>query len=91
MTMATKRGNKPIFCVNRKRLRACRSEILPGPGKTLRWGVPEGSRGADGQLIHDDHVLADSLVAVLDQLDWHFSGSSIQIDGDDPLQRERRF
>ena len=70
---------------------ACLSEILPGPGKTLRWGVPEGSRGADGQLIHDDHVLADSLVAVLDQLDWHFSGSSIQIDGDDPLQRERRF
>ena len=24
---------------------ACQSEILPGPGKLLRWGVPEGTSG----------------------------------------------
>ncbi len=43
---------------------ACRSEILPGPAHTLRGGAPEGSP------IHDDIVLADSLVASLDQLKW---------------------
>ena len=37
----------------------CISEILPGPGKHLRWGVPDGSRGPDGELIHDDYILAD--------------------------------
>ena len=66
---------------------ACRSEVLPGPAKSLRWGVPEGARGPDGQLIHDDFLLADSLVALLDTLEWHISGDSIQIDGDDPLDR----
>ena len=48
----------------------CISEILPGPGKHLRWGVPDGSRGPDGELIHDDYILADSLTAVLDRLEW---------------------
>jgi len=27
----------------------------------------------DGELIHDDFILADSLTAKLDQLDWHFN------------------
>jgi hypothetical protein len=35
----------------------------PGPGKTLRWGVPPG-RG------HDDLVMSAALVAVLDGVDW---------------------
>jgi hypothetical protein len=48
----------------------CQFEILPGPGKILRWGVPEGTRGPDGALIHDDFLLADSLVARLDRLEW---------------------
>jgi hypothetical protein len=49
---------------------SCRSEVLPGPGRTLRWGVPEGTRGPDGALVHDDSLLADSLVAKLDSLSW---------------------
>ncbi len=49
----------------------CIYEILPGPAKTLRWGVPEGARGPDGSLLHDDFVLADSLVAKLDGLEWY--------------------
>ncbi len=48
----------------------CHSEILPGPAKTLRWGVPDGTRGPNSELIHDDFILADSLVAVLDRLKW---------------------
>ena len=52
---------------------ACRSEILPGPSHTLRWGVPEGTRGPDGELIHDDYLMADALVTELDRLDWSIS------------------
>jgi hypothetical protein len=70
---------------------SCTSEILLGPAKTLRWGVPEGSRSPDGSLIHDDHVLADSLVSQLDQLDWHIQSDSIHIDGSNPLNREVRL
>jgi hypothetical protein len=63
----------------------CICEVLPGPQKTLRWGVPDGARGPDGGLIHDDFILADSLVARLDQLEWHLSSPTIIIPGRDPL------
>lgn len=57
----------------------CISEILPGPLKTLRWGVPNGTRGPDGELIHDDFVVADSLVAKLDGLKWRLSSPAVLI------------
>ena len=50
--------------------RGCMSEVLPGPGKLLRWGVPDGTRAADGELLHDDAVISDSLVAILDRQGW---------------------
>jgi hypothetical protein len=67
----------------------CISEILSGPLKTLRWGVPDGARGPDGELVHDDYVLADSFVAVLDRLEWnnYVSTSVFVIEGFDPLDR----
>lgn len=50
------------------------SEILPGPAKTLRWGVKDGTRDTStGSLVHDDFILADSLVAVLDGMEWKAS------------------
>lgn len=53
------------------------SEILPGPAKTMRWSVPEGARDeTTGELIHDDHVIADSLVAILDKLEWSIAQES---------------
>jgi hypothetical protein len=55
----------------------CIMEILPGPQKNLRWGVPDGTRGPDGELIHDDFILADSLVAKLDGFKWYFGSPSI--------------
>jgi len=64
----------------------CICEILPGPAKTLRWGVPDGTRGPDGGLIHDDFILADSLTAKLDQLEWHIHLEPIFIEGLDPLE-----
>ena len=57
----------------------CSYEILPGPGKILRWGVPEGARAPDGTRLHDDFILADSLVAVLDRLDWHLTRPPVMI------------
>jgi hypothetical protein len=71
---------------------ACRSEILPGPRHNLRWGVPDGSRGSQGEILHDDMLLADSLVARLDQLEWHVSLPAIIIPGQDPLKdMDRRY
>lgn len=64
----------------------CISEILPGPAKHLRWGVPDGTRGPDGELIHDDYILADSLTAILDRLEWHASTMISTIEGWDPLE-----
>ncbi len=63
----------------------CISEILPGPQQTLRWGVPDGTRGPDGELIHDDFILADALTAKLDQLEWHFTSPTLIIPARDPL------
>jgi hypothetical protein len=67
----------------------CISEIMPGPSKTLRWGVPDGTRGPDGELIHDDYILADSFTAVLDRLEWSSSVPTLSasIEGFDPLER----
>jgi hypothetical protein len=71
---------------------ACRSEILPGPRQTMRWGVPEGQRGPQGEILHDDMLLADSLVARLDRLEWHFPLQTFIIPGRDPLKdMDRRY
>jgi hypothetical protein len=43
--------------------RACAATVLPGPGKILRWGVPE-ARG------HDDLLVSAALVGALEARDW---------------------
>jgi hypothetical protein len=63
----------------------CICELLPGPLQTLRWGVPDGTRGPDGSLIHDDFILADSLTAKLDLLEWRLSTPGLIVPGRDPL------
>jgi len=64
-----------------------KSEILPGPAKTLRWSVPDGTRDDDtGELIHDDFVTADAQVAVLDRLEWYITQESTILQRD--MQRE---
>jgi hypothetical protein len=71
---------------------ACTSEILPGPTKTLRWGVPEGTRAeGTGELIHDDYLLADALVAVLDRMDWSIQTDAEAGEGFDPLESGCNF
>jgi hypothetical protein len=58
----------------------CQSEILPGPAKTMRWGVKDGTRDqSTGLLVHDDWLLADSLVIELDKLEWIVSTKAVQV------------
>ena len=66
----------------------CRYEVLPGPGKTLRWGVPDGQRHPQsGQPVHDDLLLSAALCAVLDGQEWS-RGEAVSevVEGYDPLQ-----
>lgn len=82
-------------CVTRamvdKQYAACLSEVLPGPQRTMRWGVPEGTRDEDGALIHDDLLMADALLAEADLLDWSLRGETLIIPGRDPLEEMSRF
>jgi hypothetical protein len=52
-----------ITRIYRHQLAACTDEVLPGPGKMLRWSVP-ANRG------HDDLLISTALTARLDQFDW---------------------
>jgi hypothetical protein len=69
---------------------ACLSEVLIGPQKTLRWGVPDGTRDQNGELIHDDIVMADALVSQLDLLDWSISTGTLVVAARDPLEELSR-
>jgi len=58
--------------------------------------VPDGTRGPDGQLVHDDFLLADALVARLDELDRSIRFGRSIIRTKDPLDelartKRRRF
>ncbi|HEX7598111.1 MAG TPA: hypothetical protein VF518_07840, partial [Polyangia bacterium] len=53
----------------------CQYEILPGPEKKMKWGVPDGKRDpANGALLHDDLVVSAALACVLDGQKWGVSG-----------------
>jgi hypothetical protein len=52
-----------ITRIYRHQLAACTFEVLPGPGKPLRWSVP-ASRG------HDDLLISTALTVRLDEIDW---------------------
>jgi hypothetical protein len=66
---------------------ACELQVLDGPGKLARWGVPEGLRDENqgGGTIHDDLLLSAALVGVLDGLEWGVSGEVVVIRREDPL------
>lgn len=64
---------------------ACEAEVLIGPARTMRWGVPDGRRDEAGHLLHDDIVVADSLTAILDRLKWTVSSPTVILHAKDPL------
>ena len=65
---------------------ACESEILIGPQKTMRWGVPDGRRDQDGRPIHDDIPVTDSLTCMLDRLKWTVHSPTLIVPARDPLE-----
>ncbi|MDP2965975.1 MAG: hypothetical protein Q8N39_08090 [Pelolinea sp.] len=70
----------------------CQFEILPGPQKRVKWGVPDGTRNpATGNLVHDDQLISAALVSVLDNQDWAFSAPTFVINAPDPLDDEKGF
>ena len=70
---------------------ACVSEVLLGPQRSMRWGVPEGTRDQDGNLIHDDILMADALLAEADALEWTLSSKTLIIQPKDPLEEMSHF
>jgi len=64
----------------------CQSEVLEGPGKIMRWGVPDGTRDdLTGELVHDDVLISAALCAVLDDQEWAVLGAPVIISKPDPL------
>jgi hypothetical protein len=74
-----------------KQYEACTSEILIGPAKTMRWSVPDGTRDADGLLIHDDHVVTDAMTAILDKLQWVITSPTVIVNYPDVLDELSRI
>jgi hypothetical protein len=75
-----------ITRVYRHELAACQYEVLPGPGRVLRWSVP-ADRG------HDDLLISAALTARLDGIDWRVRmarGSGVHDSFDEAPQSERR-
>jgi hypothetical protein len=50
-----------------------------------------GRRDENGELMHDDIVLADSLVVELDKLQWRIHSDTFIIRAVDPLGEMTRF
>ena len=64
---------------------ACQFTVLDGPGKLLRWGVPDGARHPQsGNLIHDDALMSAALCALLDGQEWGVARADV-VRGYDPL------
>jgi len=69
----------------------CRSEIVPGPTRLMRWGVPDGTRDpATGQPVHDDDLITGALCVMLDGLEWYFHSPSVWINPKNPLKEMDR-
>ncbi len=65
--------------------KATQMEVLAGPGRLMRFFVPDGVRSLlNGEPIHDDLVMSLAMVAILDQQVWGIAESGI-IPAQDPL------
>jgi hypothetical protein len=64
----------------------CQYSILEGPGRIMRWGVPDGTRDPhSGDLVHDDLLISAALVTQLDAQPFGLAVSKI-IPTIDPAQ-----
>jgi len=71
----------------RLQLEHCRSEILQGPTKSMRWGVPDGTReAASGELVHDDDLMTGAMCTLLDRMEWRVTLPTTWTKPRDPLE-----
>lgn len=56
-------GQRRLADLFLRQMAACRYQVLPGPGRLMRWGV-------DDARLHDDLLMAAALTAVLHRHDW---------------------
>ena len=68
-----------------RQLAGLQAEVSPGPERLLKWSVPEGARDPEGVLLHDDLVLSEAMVAILDEQSWHLSSQAVLIEAHDPI------
>jgi hypothetical protein len=59
--------SSPLQLTQSPRMPTCEFEVLPGPGKLMRWGVL-------GPAVHDDMLISAALVSVLDGMEWQWRG-----------------
>jgi len=70
-----------------EQLTYCQFEILPGPSRTIRWGVPDGARQPiSGEVLHDDLLFSAALSTQLDEQDWKVAGQPALVRRPDPLK-----
>lgn len=61
-----------------QQLQNCQLEIIPGPARLCKWGVPNGQHDPiTGDLLHDDLILSAALVSELDNQPWGSAQSHI--------------
>jgi hypothetical protein len=61
-----------------KQLEYCQYAIKDGPGKLMKWGVPDGTRDvSSGDLLHDDLVISAALISLLDDETWGVGDSQV--------------
>jgi hypothetical protein len=71
----------------RRQLEYCRSEIVQGPAKSMRWGVPDGTRdAASGEFVHDDDLVTGAMCTLLDRMEWRASMPTTWTRPRDPLE-----
>ena len=54
------------------------------PARSIHWGVPDGTRDENGDLVHDDLLISAALASVLDGQVWGTAQSEL-ISPVDPL------
>jgi hypothetical protein len=81
----------PVDRAFQEQLDYCTSEILMGPAKLMRWGVPDGTRNIQGGLVHDDDLVASSFCHLLDGLEWTTPTEMLIVPGLDPIKSMDRF
>jgi hypothetical protein len=73
-------------------LKYCTYEIIPGPSKTLRWSVPDGTKDLEtDQFIHDDFIISAAMLTLCEDHDIIMQSDTLVVPASDPLDNMRSF